>query len=110
LDPQAFAYAVLAGLPPQYGLYCSVIPLVVYAVTTTSTHTCIGPFALISLLVANLLRDVDLGLDSDSDASQQLAAYINAVMLTTLMTGLVQVCVFPPRAHKEKWSRERRDG
>ena len=37
--PQAIAYALLADLPPIYGLYCSVVPVLVYSLTTTSKHT-----------------------------------------------------------------------
>ena len=52
LIPQAMAYAMLAGLPPVYGLYASVFPLLIYAFLGTSRQLGIGPVAMDSLLVA----------------------------------------------------------
>ena len=51
LIPQGMAYALVAGMPPIYGLYSSVVPLLVYALMGTSPHLSVGPFAVISLLV-----------------------------------------------------------
>src|SRR5690625_2006577 len=51
LIPQAMAYAILAGLPPVYGLYASIVPLIAYALLGTSRHLAVGPVALVSLLV-----------------------------------------------------------
>ncbi|MDQ4078699.1 MAG: SulP family inorganic anion transporter, partial [Chloroflexota bacterium] len=51
LVPQAMAYALLAGLPPQVGLYASILPAVLYAFLGTSRYLSIGPSALVSLLV-----------------------------------------------------------
>ncbi|WP_149274899.1 SulP family inorganic anion transporter [Pareuzebyella sediminis] len=52
LIPQGMAYAMIAGLPPVYGLYASLIPLVVYAFLGTSRQLALGPVAMDSLLVA----------------------------------------------------------
>ena len=52
LIPQSMAYALLAGVPPIYGLYASVVPLVVYAFLGTSKQLAVGPAAMISLLTA----------------------------------------------------------
>ena len=43
LVPQAMAYALLAGLPPQYGLYASILPLVAYAIFGSSRTLAVGP-------------------------------------------------------------------
>lgn len=51
LVPQGMAYAVLAGLPPVYGLYASIVPLLIYALFGSSRHLAVGPVAMISLLV-----------------------------------------------------------
>ena len=53
LVPQAMAYAMLAGLPPQIGLYASIVPLVLYALFGTSNSLAVGPVAMVSLLVVS---------------------------------------------------------
>ena len=50
--PQAVAYAFLAGLPPQAGLYACLLPMVVYAVLGSSRHLVVGPVAVAALMVA----------------------------------------------------------
>ena len=52
LIPQGMAYALLAGLPPQYGLYASIVPLLLYGLLGTSRHLAVGPVAIVSLLTA----------------------------------------------------------
>lgn len=52
LVPQSMAYALLTGLPPQTGLYASLLPLVVYALLGSSRVLAVGPVAMVSLLVA----------------------------------------------------------
>lgn len=52
LIPQGMAYAMIAGLPPVYGLYASVFPVLVYAFLGTSRQIAVGPVAMDSLLVA----------------------------------------------------------
>ncbi|MEX0889963.1 MAG: SulP family inorganic anion transporter, partial [Balneolaceae bacterium] len=51
LVPQGMAYAVLAGLPPVYGLYASIVPLLVYALFGTSRQLAVGPVAMVALLI-----------------------------------------------------------
>jgi SulP family sulfate permease len=55
LIPQSLAYAMLAGLPPETGLYASILPLVAYALFGTSRTLSVGPVAVISLLTASAL-------------------------------------------------------
>src|SRR5690606_20494177 len=52
LIPQSLAYAQLAGLPPEVGLYASVAPLVIYALLGTSRVLAVGPVAVVSLMTA----------------------------------------------------------
>tara|TARA_R110000868_G_scaffold78284_3_gene223587 strand:+ start:40492 stop:42216 length:1725 start_codon:yes stop_codon:yes gene_type:complete len=52
LIPQGMAYAMIAGLPPVYGLYASLLPILVYAFLGTSRQIAVGPVAMDSLLVA----------------------------------------------------------
>src|SRR3546814_10992286 len=50
LIPQSLAYAMLAGLPPEVGLYASIAPLLAYAIFGTSRALALGPVAMISLM------------------------------------------------------------
>jgi len=52
LIPQGIAYALIAGLPPIYGLYTAMIPQIVYAIFGTSRQLAVGPVAMDSLIVA----------------------------------------------------------
>jgi SulP family sulfate permease len=58
LVPQSLAYAMLAGLPPQIGLYASMLPLVAYMVFGTSRTLAVGPVAVISLMTAAAISQV----------------------------------------------------
>ncbi len=81
LIPQAMAYAMIAGLPPVYGLYASLVPLLVYAFFGTSRSLAIGPVAMDSLLVA-----VGLG----ALAIVGLENYIALAILLAFMVGAIQ--------------------
>ncbi|MCA9522648.1 MAG: solute carrier family 26 protein [Myxococcales bacterium] len=82
LIPQAMAYAMLAGLPPIYGLYASTVPLVVYAVFGSSRQLAVGPVAIDSLLLASGVGALAL---------QGSASYIELAILLALMVGAIQL-------------------
>lgn len=84
LVPQAMAYAMLAGLPPVYGLYAATLPLVAYALLGTSRQLAVGPVAIISLLVA----DAGAGLVS---AGADGATIAGLAALLALLVGAIQV-------------------
>ena len=52
LIPQGMAYAMIAGLPEEYGLYAALVPQIMYAFLGTSRQLAVGPVAMDSLLVA----------------------------------------------------------
>ena len=54
LIPQGIAYALIAGLPPIYGLYCALVPQLVYAVFGSSRQVAIGPVAKLEQLANHL--------------------------------------------------------
>ena len=58
LVPQALAYALLAGLPPEVGLYASMLPLLFYALFGTSATLAVGPVAVASLMTASALSGI----------------------------------------------------
>ena len=81
LIPQGMAYALIAGLPPIYGLYASLVPLVVYALFGTSRQLAVGPVAMVSLLVAAAVGPL---------AGGDTQAYIGLALLLSLMVGALQ--------------------
>ena len=82
LVPQGMAYALLAGLPPQVGLYASILPLVLYGLFGTSRTLAVGPVAIVSLLVATGLAPL---------AQAGSAEYIQLALTLALLVGLIQV-------------------
>ncbi|NVK29992.1 MAG: sulfate permease [Gammaproteobacteria bacterium] len=85
LIPQSLAYALLAGLPPQMGLYASISPLIAYALFGSSRVLAVGPVAVVSLMTAATLGK--LGLGDDIAALTEAAvtlAFISGVMMAIL--------------------------
>ncbi len=82
LIPQGMAYALLAGLPPIYGLYASIAPPLVYAIFGTSRQLSVAPVALDSLLVASGVGAIAV-LGSDQ--------YLVLVVVLAAMVGLIQL-------------------
>ncbi|MFA5494418.1 MAG: sulfate permease [Porticoccaceae bacterium] len=80
LVPQGLAYAALAGLPPQLGLYASVLPLVMYALLGSSRTLSVGPVAVLSLMTAAALAQV---------AEPGSARYIAGAVLLALFSGTI---------------------
>ncbi|KAJ6909508.1 sulfate transporter 4.1 [Populus alba x Populus x berolinensis] len=81
LVPQAMSYAKLAGLHPIYGLYTGFIPIFVYAIFGSSRQLAIGPVALVSLLVSNVLG----GIVNSSDE-----LYTELAILLAFMVGILE--------------------
>ncbi len=80
LIPQSLAYAMLAGLPPEIGLYASILPLVAYALFGTSRTLAVGPVAIISLMTATAAGSV---------AAQGSADYLTAAILLAALSGIM---------------------
>ena len=80
LIPQSLAYAMLAGLPPEIGLYASLLPMVAYALFGSSMTLAVGPVAVSSLMTASALMPL---------ASQGSAEYISLSILLALLSGLM---------------------
>tara|TARA_R110000772_G_scaffold129051_4_gene237087 strand:- start:116712 stop:118466 length:1755 start_codon:yes stop_codon:yes gene_type:complete len=78
LIPQSLAYAMLAGLPAEMGLYASMLPLVAYGLFGTSTTLSVGPVAVVSLMTATAVSQV---------AEAGSVAYVDAAVLLALMSG-----------------------
>ncbi|WP_026103172.1 SulP family inorganic anion transporter [Pseudanabaena sp. PCC 6802] len=82
LVPQSMAYALLAGLPVQVGLYASILPLVLYALLGTSRVLSVGPVAIVSLLVAAGVGQL---------ATPNTPTYLLLAMTLAFVVGLLQI-------------------
>ncbi|MBT2130022.1 SulP family inorganic anion transporter [Aliiroseovarius lamellibrachiae] len=87
LIPQSLAYALLAGLPPEAGIYASIAPIVLYAIFGTSRALAVGPVAVVSLLTASAVGQV---------AETGTAGYAMAALTLAFLSGgfLVLLGVF----------------
>ena len=84
LIPQSLAYAMLAGLPAEVGLYASVLPLIAYGIFGTSRTLAVGPVAVVSLMTASAIGEI---------AAQGTATYVAAAMLLALMSGVMLIAM-----------------
>lgn len=82
LIPQSLAYALLAGLPPEAGLYASIAPILFYAIFGTSRALAVGPVAVVSLMTAAALgKIVDQGTAGYAVAALSLAFLSGSILL-----------------------------
>ncbi|WP_298821682.1 sulfate permease [uncultured Roseibium sp.] len=82
LIPQSLAYALLAGLPPEIGLYASILPLIAYAIFGTSRALAVGPVAVVSLMTASAVGEF---------AQQGTPEYLGAAIVLAFISGLMLV-------------------
>jgi len=80
LIPQSLAYALLAGLPPEAGIYASIAPIMLYAVFGTSRALAVGPVAVVSLMTAAAIGEV---------AQQGTAGYAAAALVLAGLSGAI---------------------
>jgi SulP family sulfate permease len=80
LIPQSLAYALLAGLPPEAGLYASIVPILLYAIFGTSNALAVGPVAVVSLMTAATIGEV---------AAQGTAGYATAALTLAFLSGAI---------------------
>jgi SulP family sulfate permease len=80
LIPQSLAYAMLAGLPPEVGLYASILPIMAYALFGTSRALAVGPVAVISLMTLTAASSV---------APPGSAEFIAAALVLALLSGVL---------------------
>lgn len=82
LIPQGLAYAMIAGLPPIFGLYAALVPQIMYAMLGTSRHIAIGPVAMDSLLVASAIGAMKLA---------NVNEYVGVAIFLALFVGAIQL-------------------
>ncbi|MGA0103759.1 MAG: SulP family inorganic anion transporter [Steroidobacteraceae bacterium] len=89
LIPQSLAYAMLAGLPPEIGLYASILPLVAYALFGTSRTLAVGPVAVVSLMTLTAAgRVAEPGSQAFIEAAIALATLSGGILL---LMGLLRL-------------------
>lgn len=81
LVPQGMAYALLAGLPPEVGLYASILPLILYGILGTSRSLAVGPVAIVSLMVAAGVTPL---------AASGTIEYLQFALTLALLVGVIQ--------------------
>jgi SulP family sulfate permease len=82
LIPQSLAYAMLAGLPPEIGLYASILPIIAYALFGTSRALAVGPVAVISLMTLTAASAI---------APPGSPNFIAATLILALLSGLILI-------------------
>ncbi|HTT37514.1 MAG TPA: SulP family inorganic anion transporter [Burkholderiales bacterium] len=80
--PQGLAFATLAGMPPQYGLYCAMVPTAVSALFGSSLHTVSGPTNAVSLFVFAALSPL---------AQPESPEYVSLALTLALLSGVTMV-------------------
>jgi len=81
LVPQGMAYALLAGLPPEVGLYASIVPLVFYGLLGSSRALAVGPVAIVSLMVATTLGEITESGTAGNLSGAILLAFLSGAIL-----------------------------
>ena len=88
LIPQSLAYALLAGLPAEMGLYASILPLVAYALLGSSRTLSVGPVAVVSLMTATAVGNVTRELQVDYATAAITLALLSGTLL--ILLGLIR--------------------
>ncbi|XP_068108800.1 solute carrier family 26 member 6-like isoform X3 [Hyperolius riggenbachi] len=96
--PQGLAYALLAGVPPIFGLYSSFFPVIVYTFFGTSRHVSVGTFAVVSIMVGSVTESlvpndnfILPGNDTIIDIAARDKARVELVAAITILVGLFQI-------------------
>lgn len=84
LIPQSMAYALLAGLPPQVGLYTSILPAIIYPLLGTSSVLAVGPVAVDSLMVATAISQF---------AAESTPEYISLALTLAFLVGSIELLI-----------------
>ncbi|KAG0306897.1 hypothetical protein BGZ98_001491 [Dissophora globulifera] len=91
--PQSMAYAMLASLPPVYGLYTSLVPTALYTLLGTSKHMSTGTFAITSLLLGQFAHKIltDQGYSEDAPNGEYHRRYLPLCLILTFFVGGIQL-------------------
>lgn len=84
LVPQSMGYAMIAGLPPEVGLYASIVPVVIYGILGSSRTLAVGPVAIVSLMTASALGDI---------VEAGTADYLTAAVTLAFLSGAALIAM-----------------
>jgi sulfate permease, SulP family len=82
--PQGVAFATIAGMPPEYGLYAAIVPAIVAALFGSSWHLVSGPTTAISIVIYSTMSTL---------AEPGTQSYVELVLLATFLTGVFQLAM-----------------
>ena len=82
--PQSMAYALLAGLSPEIGLYASIVPMMLYALFGSSRYLAVGPVALVSLMTASVMGGVTASGHVDYHTGALVIALLSGILLLVM--------------------------
>ncbi|XP_021113649.1 solute carrier family 26 member 6 isoform X2 [Heterocephalus glaber] len=91
--PQGLAYALLAGLPPVFGLYSSFYPVFVYFLFGTSRHISVGTFAIMSVMVGSVTESITQDEDFQQNTNSTVSARVQLASTLSVLVGLFQVAL-----------------
>ena len=99
LVPQGIAYAMLAGLPAQLGLYASILPPIIYAIFGTSRTMSVGPVSIAAIMIASVLTAPEISVLGNPVESAIILAAESGIILLVMailrMGGLVHFISHP---------------